>query len=54
MVENKRCILVADDEPRMVRALHDFFRVSGFCVLEAKDGMLFYAYVVYSFIRREE
>lgn len=38
MVENKRCILIADDEPKMVRALRDFFRASGFCVLEAKDG----------------
>ncbi len=24
MVENKRCILIADDEPKMVRALRDF------------------------------
>ena len=38
MVENKRCILIAVDEPKMVRALRDFFRASGFCVLEAKDG----------------
>ena len=38
MVENKRCILIADDEPKMVRALRDFFRASGFCVLVAKDG----------------
>jgi len=39
MNENKRCILVADDEPKMVRALRDFFRASGFYVLEAKDGV---------------
>lgn len=39
MNENKRCILIADDEPKMVRALHDFFKASGFCVLEARDGM---------------
>ena len=39
MVENKRCILIADDEPKMVRALRDFFNASGFCVLEAKDGV---------------
>lgn len=39
MVENKRCVLIADDEPKMVRALRDFFRASGFCVLETKDGV---------------
>ncbi len=38
LIENKRCILIADDEPKMVRALRDFFCASGFCVLEAKDG----------------
>lgn len=26
MNKNKRCILIADDEPKMVRALRDFFR----------------------------
>ena len=39
MNENKRCILIADDELKMVRALRDFFKASGFCVLEARDGM---------------
>ena len=39
MIDNKRCILIADDEPKMVRALRDFFRASGFCVLEAKNGI---------------
>ena len=38
MVENKRCILIADDEPKMVQALRDFF-ANSFCVLEAKDGI---------------
>ncbi|MBQ5318438.1 MAG: response regulator transcription factor [Oscillospiraceae bacterium] len=38
MLENKRCVLVADDEPKMVRALRDFLCAIGFCVLEAKDG----------------
>jgi len=38
MVENKRCILIADDEPKMVRALRDFFKASGFCVLEASNA----------------
>ena len=37
MNENKRCIL--DDEPKMVRALLDFFKASGFCVLGSKDGI---------------
>lgn len=39
MIDNKRCILIADDEPKMVRALRDFFRANGFCVLEAKNGI---------------
>ena len=39
MTDSKRCILVADDEPKMVRALRDFFKANGFCVLEAKDGI---------------
>ncbi|MBE6552566.1 MAG: response regulator transcription factor [Ruminococcaceae bacterium] len=39
MIDNKRCVLIADDEPKMVRALRDFFRANGFCVLEAKNGI---------------
>lgn len=39
IIDNKRCILIADDEPKMVRALRDFFRANGFCVLEAKNGI---------------
>ena len=39
MNENKRCILIVDDEPKMVRALRDFFKAGGFCVLGAKDGI---------------
>jgi len=39
MTDSKRCILVANDEPKMVRALRDFFKANGFCVLEAKDGI---------------
>jgi DNA-binding response OmpR family regulator len=39
MIDNKRCILIADDEPKMVLALRDFFRANGFCVLEAKNGI---------------
>ena len=38
MLENKRCILIADDEPKMVRALRDFLRANGFYVLEAAGG----------------
>ena len=39
MLDHKRCILIADDEPKMVRALRDFFKANGFCVLEAKNGI---------------
>lgn len=39
VIDNKRCILVADDEPKMVRALRDFLKANGFYVLEAKDGI---------------
>ena len=39
MIDNKRCVLISDDEPKMVRALRDFFKATGFCVLEAKDGI---------------
>ena len=30
MVENKCCILITDDEPKMVRAMRDFFVANGF------------------------
>lgn len=39
MIENKRCILIADDEPKMIRALRDFFNANGFYVLEAENGV---------------
>lgn len=38
MLENKRCILVADDEKRMVRAVRDFLTAQNFYILEAGDG----------------
>lgn len=38
MVENKRCILIVDDEIRMVRGLKDFLNANQFYVLEAYDG----------------
>lgn len=38
MIENKRCILIADDEKRMVRAVKDYLTAQNFYVLEAYDG----------------
>lgn len=38
MIKNKRCLLIVDDEIRMVRALKDFFRAKGFEIIEAYDG----------------
>jgi DNA-binding response OmpR family regulator len=38
MYNNKLCILVADDEVRIIKALKDFFSANGFHVLEATDG----------------
>ncbi len=38
MIENKRCVLVVDDETKMVRAIRDFLTAHKFCVLEAFDG----------------
>ncbi|MCC8073033.1 MAG: response regulator transcription factor [Clostridiales bacterium] len=38
MIDNKRCILIVDDEVKMVRALRDFFKANKFHVLEAYDG----------------
>ena len=38
MYNNKLCILVADDEIRITKALKDFFRANGYHVLEASDG----------------
>ncbi len=47
MYEDKRCLMIVDDESRIRRALKDFFTASGFSVLEAADGEealeLFYA-----------
>lgn len=39
MENNKRCILIVDDEQKMVRALKDFFSAKGFYILEAYDGI---------------
>lgn len=38
MIGGKRCILIADDEPKMVRVLTDFLSASGFQILQAFDG----------------
>lgn len=38
MVDNKRCILIVDDEVRMVRGLKDFLMANQFHILEAYDG----------------
>lgn len=38
MIENKRCILIVDDEVRMVRGLKDFLEANQFFILEAYDG----------------
>ena len=38
MYEQKRCILIADDEARICRALGDLLAAQGFHVLTAGDG----------------
>lgn len=38
MINGKKCILIADDEAKMVRALGDLFIANGFSVICAQDG----------------
>lgn len=38
MFEKKHCILIADDEQKMVRALTDLFSAKGYRVIPAYDG----------------
>ena len=38
MYEQKRCVLIADDEERILRALRDLLTAGGFHVLTAGDG----------------
>ncbi len=38
MLNNKRCILIVDDEEKMIRAIRDFLVANDFHVLSAKDG----------------
>ncbi|MDR0424826.1 MAG: response regulator transcription factor [Clostridiales Family XIII bacterium] len=38
MFDKKLCIMIADDEAKIVKALKDFFKANGFHVLGAADG----------------
>lgn len=38
MIDGKRCVLIADDEQRMVRAVKDFLEAQDFHVIEAYNG----------------
>ena len=38
MIENKICVLIVDDEMKMVKALTDFLTASGYATLQAFDG----------------
>ncbi len=38
MIGSKRCVLVVDDEAKMVRAIQDLLKANGFSVLCAYDG----------------
>ncbi len=38
MLDGKICILLVDDEERIVRALSDYFKANGFAVLKVFDG----------------
>lgn len=38
MINENKCVLIADDEPKMVRALSDLFKANGFCVIVSYDG----------------
>lgn len=38
MKDNKKCILLVDDEKKIVFALRDFFKAKGYAILEAYDG----------------
>ena len=38
MAEQKRCILIVDDEPRILRALRDLLTAKGFSVMAAENG----------------
>ncbi len=38
MIGTARCVLIADDEPKMVRAIKDFLKAHDFVVMCANDG----------------
>ena len=38
MYELRRCVLLADDEERILRALQDLLTANGYHVLTARDG----------------
>ena len=38
MINGKNCILIVDDEQKIVRALSDYFTANGYTVLKAYDG----------------
>ena len=38
LIDNKRCILLVDDEAKMVRALSDLLKSKGYVILQAFDG----------------
>lgn len=38
MLNGKNCILIVDDEQKIVRALADYFGANGYSVLKAYDG----------------
>ncbi|NLU51773.1 MAG: response regulator transcription factor [Clostridiaceae bacterium] len=38
MVNDKRCILIVDDDIKILRSLKDFLSANNFCVFEATDG----------------
>ena len=40
MYEQRQCILIADDEERILRALKDLLGAKGFHVLTAGDGRI--------------
>jgi DNA-binding response OmpR family regulator len=38
LLDNKRCVLIADDDARILRSLKDFLQSKNFAVMEAADG----------------
>ena len=38
MLDDKRCVLIVDDDTRILRSLNDFLKSKNFVILEAVDG----------------